>query len=101
MDKILETKEAIVYRFSCDCYTPAHAMDIEVQKERNKDMIFSLYSTPNRWRDRLKWCLKMIIFGESLEAEFVFREEDVPELLNIVELSCNTAGRSTSGTKIT
>ena len=100
MDKIIETKEAEIYRFSCDCGTPAHALDIEVQKDRNMDMIFSLYSTPSLFRDRLKWCWKMIRFGEGFEHEFVFREEDVPELLNIVGQSCNVSGRQTSGTQL-
>lgn len=98
MDKLLETKEATISRFSCGCGTPAHALDITVGKNTDRELILYLYSTPTLFRDRLKWCWKMIRTGEGYKSDFVFREEDVPELLNIVAQSCNISGRFTSGT---
>jgi len=87
MEKLYDFKESIVYRFGCDCQTPAHAMDVEIQKDRQNDVIISFYTTADIFRQRLRWCWKMIRTGLGYDNEIVLKEEDVPLLAQIL-LDC-------------
>lgn len=90
MDKMVETKDSVTYRFSCSCYVPEHTLDVKIQKDWPNDITVYVYSTPSDFKQRLKWAWKMLRTGEGFEHDFVFREEDVPELQKIVAQSVST-----------
>ena len=84
MEKILDFSDAVTYRFQCDCYTPAHALDVEVLKDAPDSIILAMYTTPDSWVWRMKYCWRMLRTGMGFEHEFVLRKTDVPELVKIL-----------------
>ena len=84
MEKIHEDKDSAIYRFQCDCYTPAHALDVEVDEKCKLVMLF-FWTTPNSFWQRIKWCWKMLRTGEGYDNDFVLRSGDITELAEILQ----------------
>ena len=85
MEKLFDGKDSVTYRFGCDCHIPAHAIDVEIQKDRPNDVILYFYTTSAYLSLRLRWCWKMLTTGFGFDDEIVLREEDVPELAQILK----------------
>ena len=83
MERILEDNGSVTYRFQCDCLTPQHAIDVEVQK--GNDVTIYFHSIPTDFRSRLRWCWRMLSKGIGYEHDMVLREYDVPELARILK----------------
>ena len=94
MEKIIEFKKGKVfkghskiYRFQCDCLTPADAMDITVdsygKNDEGKYYIIQMNFIGTSFIDRVKYAFQ-IIKGNWAWREFVIREEDLKSLVDIL-----------------
>ena len=100
-DKIYEEDEFITKRFSCECLFPGHILDVSIElADKGKRVIqctFELYmdgKAPLKYRLRQIW--KLLRGEEGQLADFMFRLEDAPELIEL--LSKIVSNRYTSGT---
>ena len=88
MEIILDDKEATIYRFQCECLNPGCAIDICLDKDiprQNRFIAIEFWSTPVEFRDKIKWCWKMMRWGMGYEHDFVVRTEDIEDLTKIIK----------------
>ena len=89
-DKIFEDDEFITKRFSCDCLSPHHILDVSIELT-DKGKRFVLCSldfyvagkSPFKYRLRQIWNLLRGKEGEL--CDFLLRLEDVGELIELLE----------------
>ena len=98
-DTLVDGDECVVKRFACDCGSQKHCLDIcmELMDDKVVYCVFNLYmisKTPLKYRLKQIWNLLRGKDGQL--ADFDFRLEDAPELLNLVARILNNP--NTSGT---
>ena len=86
MDKLSEDSNYQTARFSCDCHDSRHIMDIsiEVNKRILIYMAFSEGFVSHGFWDKLKATFRLLRKGKVIESEFILREEDIPNLVNLL-----------------
>lgn len=59
--------------------------DLEVDKVGKPLVFFCFYDIVHGFFFRLKWAWRMIRTGEGLADEFVIREEDIPNMIQVLK----------------
>lgn len=100
-DKIYEDDELITVRLPCGCMWPGHILDVclELADSGNRvvECTMNLYmdgKAPLKYRLKQIW--KLLHGEDGSLADFIIRQEDIPELLNL--LSRVVTNPNTSGT---
>ena len=99
-DKIWEDTELVTKRFPCGCIWQGHSLEVCLELTddgRLVDCTFNLYmagKTSLKYRLRQAWeCLKG---NDGQLADFIFRPQDAPELIALLNRLVTTS--NTSGT---
>lgn len=96
--KILNHSGSTVTRFACDCYELEHNLDVYLEKEEGAHPLLILYFSISDERglwNRVKNTWRVFCGREAHIADFVVRQEDIPELVNALTLALlndNTSG---------
>jgi len=85
-DKLLEDSELITKRFSCDCLSPEHIMDVSVELTGFRHCTFEFYlSGTSYFRYRLRRAWDLLRGRETCLMDFYLRLEDVDELVELLK----------------
>lgn len=87
MEIILDSKEQTTYRFQSGCYEPSCAIDVEVGKRvapGHRFIQIQFWATPDSWRNRIRWCWKMLWYGMGYDHEFFLQEEDINDFVKVI-----------------
>lgn len=91
-DKLFDNSHTYGKRFQCHCLHFSHVMDVSVEKWEDGDWLnieFAEYYVrpPSVW-DRIKLALKLLCRRQVLFHDFWLRQEDIPELIEMLERAC-------------
>ena len=88
-DKIFEDDTLYIKRFACDCMYPFHILDISAELS-DKDTrlvncslnLYMIDNPPIKWRLKQIWSI--VRGNETNLADFVIRQQDIPEIIEIL-----------------
>jgi len=96
-DKLFDDSEFLSRRFICDCMDAGHSLDISVEipnvprenyrdKRRPISVAFwaRYYGQWMTFGQRIKAAIRILRKKDISEHDFVFRQEDIPELVELL-----------------
>jgi len=89
-DKLFDDDELIMKRFSCECLTPHHILDVSIElAEEGKRFVqcsLNFYvAGKSDFKYRLKQIWNLLRGSEGELCDFLLRQEDIDELIELLE----------------
>jgi hypothetical protein len=84
MEKVFEFEDELTFRFQSDCMEPQCALDVGISPNDVNFNQFLFWDIENNWKQRLRWCWKMLRTGLGYRHEFFLRKEDKEDFIRII-----------------
>jgi hypothetical protein len=94
MDKLLDLKDYKLYRFTCDCKSPEHSLDLGIDCDDDEKIFYYCFMEsylPNQdsWLRRFKNAIKIILGKEIVVHETYIAPKDVNDLIGVFQEAKN------------